>query len=149
MDSGVAGLIGAVIGGGLTAGSNLLLDIRRNKSAKEDEEAKNQREVRQASRLIKGELTQSLAALIAARQLGTNWQMPSDSLISVQEWSLYGSVLASHLEDDAWLACVEAYTRLNLIRGSVPPAAAHEDIGGQALAATQKALDRLKKHAED
>lgn len=107
MDSGLAALLGAVVGGALTGGSNLLIEqVRARRSARNDHQ-RDARELRRAARLVMAELRHSGAALEVAASEG--WEHDDRRELKYQRWVAHQQTLADHLPDPSWEAVTGAY----------------------------------------
>jgi hypothetical protein len=109
MESAVFGLIGVVVGGLLTGGTQLWLERRRERYA-----------VSRAKRLVSGEL---LSAILIMR---TIYNTPSktwpyfqdpDTALQTSAWQEHRTHLATVLTEEVWERLVMAYTVLEIDRG--------------------------------
>ena len=118
MDQALAGLIGAVVGGLLTGGSNWTLEGRRQRRADMRATVDGQRELREAARLIDDELVAGVVTLAEAAQAGT-WPRTNEEL-PVERWRTYGPVVArSDVGETTWTPLAEAYQTVREVNSRI------------------------------
>lgn len=117
--SALSGLVGVIIGGVITAGSNYLLYEKRVKRDREREKRNHAIEIRRASRLIDADFFRaSVGARICIDK--RHWWSPDVQPLALEGWQQQHSIIATELSDDAWLAvrvAVEAVDNLKTARG--------------------------------
>jgi len=100
-----------VIGGLLTSTSNVLIERRRDARDEKRNTERDEREVREAARLVLEELAEIDEALQQAIVSGYTW--PADRQLPAFAWREYGAVLAVHLPPAAWRWIGAAYSSAN------------------------------------
>jgi hypothetical protein len=131
---------GAVIGGGMAAGSNIWLESARAKRAAVIERHQHQRELRRAARLVVEELAHSAATILQAEE-DRQWGEAERKELKYQRWKEHQQVLAD-LPDDAWSAVSGAYELLYLLyRHTAGP---NEDLPSGAFDETMPYLNRAR-----
>ena len=93
MSDAVIGLIGVLIGGGISTGASLLLEERRYRRARRDEQGLASRRHLQAARLIQEELSDISLTLAGAIDSDRWWPLPGQAL-PVERWREFGPALA-------------------------------------------------------
>jgi hypothetical protein len=111
MSSAVAGLIGAVVGGVLSVGANVVIEATRNRRADKETTVRELSDRRQAARLVWAELKRSRLMVNSAK----DGKWPSGVSLPTQKWLIYGDVLAAQLRTDEWEAIEEAFNALEII----------------------------------
>jgi hypothetical protein len=106
------GAIGAVIGGVLTAGSNVLLEGSKARHGARSEARKGDREVRRAVRLVLDELVMCLALLAAYKETSESWPPEYPVRLPADQWKADRTTLADHLSDECWSALRRAYAEI-------------------------------------
>jgi hypothetical protein len=125
MDSGLAALIGAFVGGSLTAGSNIWLERVRGRRAlaleertserkRAESEQRDEREQRRAARLVFDELRHSIAVIEQA-EADDEWGDADRKELKYNRWTEHQQALADHLPDDHWFTVGGAYELLYVI----------------------------------
>jgi hypothetical protein len=104
------GAIGALIGGALTSGTTLLVDWRRRRSEKQGQKQREDRELRQAIRLVLSELEEIDYAM---RDLVRSTKLNPDKRLPAYAWAEHKSILAVHLDDGVWASVTSAYREEN------------------------------------
>jgi hypothetical protein len=118
MDQAITGLIGAVVGGSLTAGSNLTLEWIRNRRADGQALDERARSLREAVRLVDDELV-SCIEVLAAAELKGQWPKPSE-LLSTDRWSTYAPMIArSDVAEGAWALLTDTYQTVREANGRI------------------------------
>jgi hypothetical protein len=99
------GLLGVIVGGIITAGSNYLLDRRRERAINQRDNRNYAIEIKRAARLIDAEL---LRARGAARMVikDKRWWIP-DTKLKTEAWEKYSAVLAPVLSYSDWVAVMK------------------------------------------
>ncbi len=110
----VIGAGGALLGGGLTAGSNIWLESARAKRGLALDHRRAELELRRAARLVADELTHSVAVIAMAESDG-HWDEANRKELKYNRWATHQQALADHLPDEDWLAVTGAYELLYLI----------------------------------
>jgi hypothetical protein len=105
------GLLGAVVGGFITAGSNLLIDWKRRRDEHEDERERAQRELRRAVRIVLAELEEIDYAIRDVVRAGI-WG-PAEKQLPAIAWAEHHVTLADDLEPPVWSSVHSAYRELN------------------------------------
>lgn len=104
------GLVGVVIGGVITAGSNLLIERQRRGHEKEIQGERDKLELRAGVRLVLSELEEiDYAIRDAVRGRGFN----PDKRLPAYAWADHKAILATRLEDSVWLSVTNAYRETN------------------------------------
>ena len=106
MEAAIFGLVGVIIGGVITAGSNYLLERRRERAISQRESRNQAIEIRRAARLIDAELLRARAAASIAIK-NKHWWIP-DAKLKTEAWEKYCSVIAPVLSYGDWVAVVKA-----------------------------------------
>jgi len=106
MEVAIFSLIGVVLGGIITGGTQMFLERRRERRA-----------VRRAKRLVGGEL---LHASMILRSLSDSKIWPSSpdatSVLPTSAWQEHRAHLADVLDEDLWNQLVTTYSRLEIVR---------------------------------
>lgn len=105
---------GALIGGGITAASNVWLEGNRAKRGAEADRERAEREVRRAARLVFDELRHSMAVLEQAEK-DDEWGDADRKELKYNRWAAHQQALADHLPDDDWFVVGGAYELLYVI----------------------------------
>lgn len=96
------GLVGVIVGGILTAGSNYLLDRRRERAINQRDNRNYAIEIKRAARLVDAELMRARGAVrIVIKNKG--WWIP-DTKLKTEAWEKYGATLAPALSYSDWAA---------------------------------------------
>ena len=103
--------VSAVIGGLLTAGSNLAVEALRRRQQRESQAERDERELRQATRLVLAELAEIGQAIKQTAKSHLTWR--SDRLLPAFAWREYRAILAAHLPLQAWRWVETAYNEAN------------------------------------
>ena len=109
--------VAAVIGGLLAAGSNLLVEWQRGGRADKEQAERDQRELRQATRLVLAELSEASTAIRHAAKSHLTW--PQNRQLPAFAWREYRVVLAAHLPIAAWRWVQMAYDNTNALNWRV------------------------------
>lgn len=150
MDQAVTGLVGAVIGGVLTAGSNIGLEWTRNRRLESASQRRHEQEFREAARLIDEELIAAIETLQAAEMQHT-WPLQTQQL-PTQTWQHYAPVIArSDISEDAWSWLADTYLTIREANARIL-AADHQQLDTNAAnylkgvrSAVDEGLSRLRK----
>lgn len=102
---------GAIVGGGLAAGSTIFGEASRERRAAAREREASQRTTRRAVRLVADELFRSRQILINEKRIA------SERLFPLDHWEAQREVLAYGLPDSDWDAVRKAYWGLSILRG--------------------------------
>ncbi|SRR5258708_5455339 len=133
MEIAIVGLIGVVLGGLLTGGTQMFLEWRRERRA-----------VRRAKRLVGGEL---LHATMIFRTLSTakSWPYFPDvnSILPTTAWQEHSAHLADVLDEDLWNELVMTYTTLEIDRARLTLA---KDVSPDTLL-TDAVIEQMKDTA--
>jgi hypothetical protein len=140
IESALIGAFGAVLGGGLTAGSSVLVEARKRRAEERAAETHSDRELRLARRLVLSELAKCVGYLAGAVELG--WPLRAEVTLPVQAWEAHGSALADHLDDENWLVVSGAYGRMALLEPF--PAEPKDPEVIQTLESAKNAMSMLK-----
>jgi hypothetical protein len=105
------GLLGVVIGGLITAGSNYLLDRRREFATRQSDERSQAVEIKRAARLIDVEILRAAAAVKIVLE-SRRW--PNASL-TTDAFKKYGGLLAPVLPYQDWLTLVKAVLAIDSV----------------------------------
>jgi hypothetical protein len=127
MDSALASLLGAVVGGGIAASSNLGVEAFRSRRSTKADKARDQRETRRASRLLTQELEagRSLIEESVARDYFI-WEPPERELPAAA-WNEHRATLAEQGSDEDWEALAAAYAEFDRLNWHVRGVLAEED----------------------
>jgi hypothetical protein len=117
-DAALIGAVGAVIGGVLTAGSNLLIETTRRRADRRAARDRDSRELRKATRLVLEELSEIDRTIQDAAKTQLTW--PSqDRQLPAFAWREYRGILATHVVDEAWRWVAAAYEEANSLNWRV------------------------------
>lgn len=105
--------VAAVIGGVLTAGSNLAVEALRRRQQRESQAERDQRELRQATRLVLAELAEISQTIKQTAKSHFTWR--SDQPLPAIAWREYRAILAAHLPLHAWRWVEGAYNDANAL----------------------------------
>lgn len=139
---------GAVVGGVLTAGSNIALEGKRHKRDKLDREALERREVRRAARLVKAELDRCETALTTAKAADA-WVLSPSDVLPVDCWETYRAVLASHLSQVEFDLTAKAYVIISVLRLGLPKTMTMPAGADLAIDSVIKAVVALEDYTAD
>jgi len=106
MDAAIFGLVGVIVGGIITAGSNYLLDRRRERAVSQRDSRNYAIELKRASRLIDAELLRARAAADICVKDRHWWSQ--DVELTTEAWQKYSGIIAPELSYTAWLAVMGA-----------------------------------------
>lgn len=109
--------VAAVVGGLLTAGSNLAVEGIRRRHEREAQADRDQRELRQAIRLVLAELAEISGAIRHSAKSHGTWR--NDQLLPAFAWREYRAILAAHLPLHAWRWIESAYNEANALNWKV------------------------------
>jgi hypothetical protein len=109
--------VAAIIGGVLTAGSNLLIESRRNRQQRQERAERDQRELRQATRLVLAELAEIRNLIERTATSRITWG--ADRQLPAYAWREYRAILAAHLPLHAWRWVGAAYDEANALNWRV------------------------------
>jgi hypothetical protein len=101
----------AVVGGLLTAGSNLVIEALRRRQQRATQAEQDRRELRQATRLVLAELAEISQAIMQTAKSHLTWR--SDRPLPASAWREYSPILAAHLPISAWRWVEGAYQGAN------------------------------------
>jgi hypothetical protein len=135
------GLIGAVVGGCITAGSNLLIERLRRRHEKDREAETDSRELRQAVRLVLSEFEEIDYAIRQVVRSGI-WG-PVEKQLPAFAWADHKSILAAHLDPDVWLSVISAYREENELNWHLRWRARLISVRGWSLSDEEKERFRL------
>jgi hypothetical protein len=114
MDPALASLLGAITGGGIASGANLLIERARARRDARAERARFAVETRRAARLIYDELDYAkflLSRPLKSGRFGCDWEPPKRPLPR-SGWTEHRSVLAAHGDDQVWGLAASTYAAL-------------------------------------
>jgi hypothetical protein len=111
----IFGLVGVLIGALITAGSNYLLERRRERAVSQREFRNYAIERKRAARLIDAELLRSQAAVRISIEQRHWWSEDVPQLLT-DAWQKYGGIIARDLSDQAWLEVTVAIEAVDNIR---------------------------------
>jgi hypothetical protein len=103
--------VAAIIGGVLTAGSNLVVERLRRRQERESQAERDRRELRQATRVVLAELAEISQAIKHTAESQQTWR--NDRSLPAFAWREYRAILASHLPLHAWRWVESAYNVAN------------------------------------
>jgi hypothetical protein len=116
--SAISGLVGVIVGGIITAGSNYLLYQKRVQTERERDSRNHAIEIRGTSRLIDADLSRAIAvARICIDE--RHWWSPDVQPLTLEGWEQHRGIVAPELTENAWLAvrvAVEAVDNLKTAR---------------------------------
>lgn len=165
MDPALASLLGAIVGGTLTGGTNLALEMYRGRRADAASKAAAERDAHRAARLIEEELAAGHRLLIRARDRNNLTWDPATRPLPTASWTEFRAEWAAVVgSDDDWYGVADAFAefdRLNWLiidvreedaflghpesnpmdGEPVPPAAHLED----RIAIVERGLDVLRR----
>lgn len=103
-------LVGVLVGGIITAGSNWILAVRRERTEYWIDRHNHDIEVRRASRLIDRELAIAGAVVSYCMENKQWWRRSVDDMhVKTEDWEKYKDVVASELSDTDWLTVATAF----------------------------------------
>jgi hypothetical protein len=109
--------VAAVIGGVLAAGSNLAAEALRRRQHRETQRERDERELRQATRLVLTELLEIGLTIRETAKSRLTWG--SDRPLPAFAWREYRAILAAHLPISAWRWVEAAYQDVNVLNWRV------------------------------
>ena len=121
VDPALASLLGALIGGAIASGSNLVIDRARAGREAKAAKAATDTETRRAARLLYDELDYAelvLTDVAHNRRVGWSWDPPSVPL-PLSTWDEQRAALAAHADDAVWAAVASAYADLQSLEQMV------------------------------
>lgn len=104
----IFGLVGVVIGGLITAGSNFLIERRRDRLMAGRTRQKEIQELKQAARLVEAELRQAETSSSVSVSRKRWWPAEAGPL-EKNSWAQYRGVLALHLSAEDWKCVATAF----------------------------------------
>lgn len=117
LDSAIFGLIGVIVGGIITAGSNYFLENRREKAVINRESQNYAIELRRAARLIDDDLSRAgAAAQICINK--RHWWSTDAQPLTLDGWKQNREIIAAELSDSDWLAVRIAIEAADNVRSS-------------------------------
>jgi len=143
MDAAIFGIIGVIVGGLITSGTQLFFEWRRDKHA-----------VSRAKRLVGGELLNaSFIIRTTAAVKSKNWPFFPDpaSMFPTAAWQEHRALLAEVLDEDLWNELTMAYAGLEFDRGrfavakDLPPNSPLTDPVIKEMKRTVMELERLRR----
>jgi hypothetical protein len=136
----LAGLLGAIIGGGLTAGSNIGLEFLRHRRSLQADGKRDAGELRRAARLVADELAHSVSVIGMAAKEGA-WDTADTTELKYQRWVSHQETLADRLPTENWFAVSGAYELLYLVARDTPEG----ELGEGGPAEFQRVIDVVNK----
>jgi hypothetical protein len=109
--------IALVLGGLLTAGSNVFIEWLRRRSERHTETERDKRELRFAVRLTLAELSEISQAIRHTAKSHLTWR--TDRALPAFAWREYRATLAAHLPLEAWRWVEGAYNEANALNWRV------------------------------
>ena len=109
----VIGLVGVLVGGIITAGSNYIVAIRKERADLAMAESNQKRELHRAARMIWVELNEADTALNLA---SSGWTVDTSAHARADKWDKYGSSLASAMPLKDWENLAVAYEGIYTLR---------------------------------
>jgi hypothetical protein len=91
---------GVLVGGIITALSNLVIERQRRKQVDEARDAENSRELRQAVRIVLEQLSANSRSMLEAASQGAPWD--GSTPLRTGAWLEHQTILAGYLSDEAW-----------------------------------------------
>lgn len=122
----MVGLIGAVVGGGLTSGATLGVEIYRSRAARLVRQRAEAAEMHKSVRLVAEELLEAVFMLDIAIEEREWW--PREERLPTEAWQEHRSTLALALNDDEWSWLSNSYSILARLNRQVDQYRSH---GGQ------------------
>lgn len=113
MDPALASLLGAVIGGGAVSSSNIGLEMYRTRRDRTREAHREQREARQAARLIAQELRSGRRLILSAQERGYFTWQPPERRLPAAAWTEHRAISAGQAPNADWAAISLAYTEFD------------------------------------
>jgi hypothetical protein len=116
MDPAVTALVGVLLGGGITAGTNFRLEAVRAKREKRASEQRDRQDARRSARLIAEELEYGRRLLTSAQERGHYTWEPPRRVIPAAAWTEYRADFALAASDEEWTTVAAAFAdfdRLN------------------------------------
>ena len=114
MMAAIFGLVGVIVGGIITAGSNYVLAVRRERADRDRDSRASAIEVRRAARLIAVELARAQAVATFA----INERRWIDENLTTEAWQKYAATIAPILSNEAWSDVWLAIVALEYTEGS-------------------------------
>jgi hypothetical protein len=123
MSSALVGLIGALLGAGISTGTAFILEERRLRNARVSDAHAAQQSRRQAARVIVEELVEATLIIQQAIASSSWWPVPEQELLSAR-WHEYGPRLAlpDALADPSWSVVATAYTDIRELNAELKAA---------------------------
>jgi hypothetical protein len=109
--------VAAIVGGVIVAGSNLAVEALRRRQQRESQAELDQRELRQATRLVLAELAEISHAISETAKSRFTWR--NDRPLPAFAWREYRAILAAHLPISAWRWVESAYQAANALNWHV------------------------------
>jgi hypothetical protein len=107
----------AIVGGTVTAGSNLFIEHLRRRAEGDTRAEQDQRELRLATRLVLAELAEISGQIKETARSHLTWR--ADRQLPAFAWREYRATLAAHLPIDAWRLVEMAYNDANILNWTV------------------------------
>src|SRR5664280_1034399 len=114
MMAAIFGLVGVIVGGIITAGSNYVLAVRRERADRDRDSRASAIEVKRAARLIAMELARAQAVATFA----INERHWIDENLTTEAWQKYAATIAPILSNEAWGDVSIAFVALEYTEGS-------------------------------
>jgi hypothetical protein len=109
VDTALASLLGAVIGGGIASSSSLGLERIQARREREAADRRDRREARRAARLLAEELEAGRRLLARAQENGWYTWEPPKRLLPAAAWTEYRSDFATQATDEEWRTVAAAF----------------------------------------
>jgi hypothetical protein len=109
----VASLSGVLVGGAITAASNVWLDVRREKAAEGKQQRADAAELQKVSRLLSHELASTQSAIQIAIK-GGRWHQPPAGPVE-DAWRNHQATMAGALSLDDWIELSTAFQYSTLV----------------------------------
>jgi hypothetical protein len=141
---------GAVVGGGVSLATTLLVERQKRKAADETDKRRLRADAQLAARVIALELRDIHSVLkVSLERSPFSWPPTPGFLFPIAAWSEYGSDLAALLPDDEWQEVAAAYSTYGYsnLFGNVNHAAA-ENLFQQAESALRVLEDWYRSERE-
>jgi hypothetical protein len=124
---------GALLGGAIAAGSNLLVERSRRQHADVTRHEERFLELRQAARIVLEELNGFRSMLRETAKLGSPW--PPE--VAIDAWQRFGDVLAARVGNETWRMVGAAYDAVTALSREVREQQAERNVSTVVLSAAR------------
>jgi hypothetical protein len=129
-----------ILGALISFGTTFFFERRKEQRTEQAERHQDERQLRQALRLVWEELIDTSCELDAAVENGHWWSDPPHDL-KTQRWDTYGPILAALIDEGSWSGLTYAYATISDFNVSLAMARNGKEIADTITGANRGAID--------